>query len=58
MILENATITDYIKMAEEKKRVLLTLSLDKAEELETISKEMGISKSALVSLWIAENSRK
>ena len=45
-------------MAEEKKRVLLTLSLDKAEELETISKYMGISKSALVSLWIAENSRK
>ena len=45
-------------MAEEKKRVLLTLSLDKAEDLETISKEMGISKSALVSLWIAENSRK
>lgn len=45
-------------MAEDKKRVLLTLSMDKAEELEKLSKEMGISKSALVSLWIAENAKK
>lgn len=42
---------------EEKKRVLLSLAPDKANELEKIAKELGISKSAVVSLWIAEKNK-
>lgn len=41
----------------EKKRILLTLTLDKAEKLERIAKNMGISKSAVVSLWVAKNGK-
>ncbi len=40
--------------AEDKKRVLVTLSLDKVEDFERLAKEMGISKSALLTLWISE----
>ncbi len=43
---------------EDKKRVLVTLSEDKAEQFEQISKEKGLSKSALVTLWIAEETEK
>lgn len=43
---------------EDKKRVLVTLSEDKAEQFEKISKEKGLSKSALVTLWIAEETEK
>lgn len=40
--------------AEDKKRVLVTLSLDKAEDFERLAKKMGINKSALLTLWISE----
>lgn len=43
--------------AEDKKRVLVTLSFDKAEAFEKLAKEMGISKSALLTLWISEKTK-
>lgn len=40
---------------DEKKRVLVTLTLERAEELDRMAKEMGLSKSALITSWINEN---
>lgn len=46
------------KMAsEDKKRVLVTLPLEKAEVFEKLAKELGISKSALLALWISEKTK-
>lgn len=43
-------------MAEdEKKRVMVTLSKDVADEFERIAKQMGLSKSGLVTVWINAN---
>lgn len=39
----------------EKKRVVVTLSKDVAEELDLISKKMGLTKSGLITVWINEN---
>ncbi|HEL1068465.1 TPA: ribbon-helix-helix protein, CopG family [Streptococcus equi subsp. zooepidemicus] len=44
-------------MAEEKKRVLVTLSKEKAEQFEELAKELGLSKSALMTLWINEKAK-
>ncbi len=38
----------------EKKRVMITLSSEVFEKIESISKETGLSKSALITLWINE----
>ena len=40
---------------ENKKRVMVTLSKDVAEELENIAVEKGFSKSALITMWVNEN---
>lgn len=43
-------------MAEEKKkRVMLSLSKDVAEALDKLAKEVGLSKSGLVTTWINAN---
>ena len=39
---------------ENKKRVMVTLSKDVAEELENIAVEKGFSKSALITMWVNE----
>lgn len=44
-------------VSEDKKRVLITMSKEVAEQFENLSKEQGLSKSALVTLWV-NNSKK
>lgn len=39
---------------DEKKRVMISLSKDVFEKIENMSKETGLSKSALITLWINE----
>lgn len=43
--------------AEDKKRVLVTLPLEKAGDFEKLAKELGVSKSALLALWISEKTK-
>lgn len=38
----------------EKKRVMITLNKEVFEVIEKISKETGLSKSALITMWINE----
>lgn len=42
---------------DEKKRVMITLSKDVFEKIESMSKETGLSKSALITLWINEQKK-
>ncbi|HGQ1239686.1 TPA: CopG family transcriptional regulator [Streptococcus pneumoniae] len=42
-------------MATQKKRVALSLADEVAKQLEEIAKEKGLSKSALVTVWIQKN---
>ena len=37
---------------DEKKRVMITLNQEVFEKIESISKETGLSKSALITMWI------
>lgn len=39
----------------DKKRVTLTLKIENAIKLDKLAKNMGVSKSALVTLWINSN---
>lgn len=39
---------------DEKKRVMITLNQEVFEKIESISKETGLSKSALITMWINE----
>ncbi len=41
----------------EKKRVMVTLSNDVADKFDEIAKNMGLSKSGLVTVWVNENSK-
>lgn len=43
-----------MSVSDDKKRVMVTLSNDIAKSLDEISKNMGLSKSALVTFWINE----
>lgn len=45
-------------VSEEKKRVMISLSLENAELLTKIAREMGLSKSALITIWINANKHK
>lgn len=38
-----------------KKRVMVTLSKEVADDFDKIAKKMGLSKSTLITLWISEN---
>lgn len=42
---------------DEKKRVMVTLSKEVADKFDKIAKQMGLSKSGLVTVWV-NNSRK
>ncbi|ULG73168.1 ribbon-helix-helix protein, CopG family [Macrococcus brunensis] len=42
---------------DEKKRIMITLSKDIFEEIEKISKKTGLSKSALITLWVNEHKK-
>lgn len=44
-----------ILVSNDKKRVMLTLTKEVADDLEKIAKSMGLSKSALITSWINEN---
>lgn len=46
-----------IDMATQKKRVALSLADEVAKQLEEIAKEKGLSKSALVTVWIEQNQK-
>lgn len=45
---------EVVILAEDKKRVVVTLSIDVAEKLDEIAKEMGLSKSGLITVWTNE----
>lgn len=40
-----------------KKRVMVTLSKDVADQFEKIAKRMGLSKSGLVTVWVNANGK-
>lgn len=40
-----------------KKRVMVTLSIDVADKFDEIAKNMGLSKSGLVTVWVNENNK-
>lgn len=42
-------------LSDEKKRVMVTLNSEIAKDFDDIAKKMGLSKSALITLWINEN---
>lgn len=44
-----------ILVSNDKKRVMLTLTKEVADDLEKHAKSMGLSKSALITSWINEN---
>jgi metal-responsive CopG/Arc/MetJ family transcriptional regulator len=44
-----------ILVSTDKKRVMVTLSKEVADNLDEIAKNMGLSKSALITLWVNEN---
>lgn len=44
-----------ILVSADKKRVMLTLSKEVAENFDEIAKKMGLSKSTLITLWVNEN---
>lgn len=44
-------------MATQKKRVALSLADEVAKQLEEIAKKKGLSKSALVTVWIEQNQK-
>lgn len=39
----------------DKKRVMVTLAKEVADNFDEIAKKMGLSKSALLTLWVNEN---
>lgn len=41
----------------EKKRVMITLTEDVFKKIEDLSKETGLSKSALITLWINQEKK-
>ena len=42
-------------VSDEKKRVMVTLNSEIAKNFDDIAKKKGLSKSALITLWINEN---
>jgi metal-responsive CopG/Arc/MetJ family transcriptional regulator len=45
-------------VSNDKKRIQISLSEEMLKKLDDMAKEIGISKSALVSMWIKENEKK
>src|SRR5699024_11179639 len=42
---------------DEKKRVMVTLSKEVADDFDELAKKMGLSKSGLVTIWVNENKK-
>ena len=42
---------------QEKKRIMITLNQEVFEKLEVLSKETGLSKSALITMWVNEQKK-
>jgi len=42
---------------DDKKRVMVTLSKEVADKFERIAKQMGLSKSGLVTVWVNANGK-
>lgn len=42
---------------QEKKRVMITLNNEVFEKIERISKETGLSKSALITMWVNQQKK-
>lgn len=42
-------------LSDDKKRVMVTLNKEIANNFDGLAKKMGLSKSALITLWINEN---
>lgn len=41
----------------EKKRIMITLNQEVFEKIEVLSKETGLSKSALITMWVNEQKK-
>ena len=42
---------------DEKKRVMVTLSKEVADDFDELAKKVGLSKSGLVTIWVNENKK-
>ena len=42
---------------QEKKRIMITLNQEVFEKIEVLSKETGLSKSALITMWVNERKK-
>lgn len=42
---------------QEKKRIMITLNQEVFEKIEALSKETGLSKSALITMWVNEQKK-
>ena len=42
---------------QEKKRIMITLNKEVFEKIEVLSKETGLSKSALITMWVNEQKK-
>lgn len=42
---------------QEKKRIMITLNQEVFEKIEVLSKETGLSKSALITMWVNEQKK-
>lgn len=45
----------FLLVSTDKKRVMVTLAKEVADNFDEIAKRMGLSKSALLTLWVNEN---
>lgn len=45
----------FLLVNADKKRVMVTLAKEVADNFDEIAKRMGLSKSALLTLWVNEN---
>ncbi|WP_225622164.1 ribbon-helix-helix domain-containing protein, partial [Enterococcus faecium] len=46
-----------IMISNEKKRVVVTLTKEVADNLDKIAKQMGLSKSGLITIWVNANGK-
>lgn len=45
---------EVVILAEDKKRVVVTLSVEVANHLDKLAKDLGLSKSGLITVWTNE----
>lgn len=49
---------DIVVVAEHKKRVMITVSKEIADKLELVAEKNGLSKSALITVWVNQEVKK